>query len=278
LKSSDECVSILSELGLSVSQAKVYLSLAKSRNLKAHEISLISGVARPDVYRVVVQLEEAGLVEKIISKPQEFRALPIENCVSNLIQRRILKTAELQQKALKLTQSFKRDTAKEEQNGEHQFVLLPSRDIVYFKAEKMIRNARETICFFSLRKRLLAWVSNYFSVLEESLKRNVDFRVILPAPERNESLDEPIEALLKYPNFVMRFRSGPFNVGFSVWDRKELLLSTSAIDTPFPRPTLWSNNKSIVALAQEHFDSKWQKAQKTRISKRKTTVENSIVA
>lgn len=277
MNNSDEYISTLSELGLSNIQARVYLALAKSSNLKAQEISSISGVARPDVYRVLVQLEEAGLVERIISKPEEFRALPIENCVSNLFQRRILKTAELQQKAIVLMQGFKRDAAKEEQHNEFQFILLPSRDIVYSKAEKMIRNAQEIICFFALRKRLLAWISNYFPVLEEALNRNVDFRVILPIPEANKRLDEPIEALLKHPNFVVRFRSGSFNVGFSVWDRKEMLLSTSATDTPFPHPTLWSNNKSIVALAQEHFDSEWQKAQKTKIVKRKTIMDNSIV-
>lgn len=272
MKSSDEYISTLAELGLSISQAKVYLSLAKSRSLKAHEISSISGVDRPDVYRVLLQLEEAGLVEKIISKPEEFHAISIEKCVSNLIQRRIMKTAELQEKALTLTQNFKRITENEELAAEFQFILIPNRGAVYAKAEKMIKSVQKIVCFMALRRRMIAWASNYSPLLEEALTRKVDFRIIMPKPKMKEHLGEPLEALMKYPNFVLRLISGSPKVGFSVWDRKEMLLSTSAIDTPFPHPTLWSNNKSVVDLSQGYFDLIWQKAQKTK--KRKMVMED----
>jgi sugar-specific transcriptional regulator TrmB len=79
VKNSEDCVPTLCEIGLSISQAKIYLTLAKHKNLKAQEISSISGVARPYVYGVLVQLMEAGFVEKTISKPEEFRAIPMKN-------------------------------------------------------------------------------------------------------------------------------------------------------------------------------------------------------
>jgi sugar-specific transcriptional regulator TrmB len=268
LKNFDEYVSTLYDLGLSISQAKVLLSLAKAKNLKAQEISSISGVSRPDVYRVLLQLEEAGLVEKTISKPEEFHSISIEKCVSILIQRRILKTAKLQQKALELTQNFERGNENEDLSKEFQFVLIPNKEAVYTKAEKMIRSARKIICFMALRKRLTAWILNYSSIIEEALTRKVDFRIIMPKPEMNVSMGEPLEAIMKYPNFALRLISESPNVGFSVWDKKEMLLSTSEIDTPFPYPTLWSNNKSIVDLTQGYFDVLWQKAQKTE-TKRK---------
>ncbi|MGD0644407.1 MAG: helix-turn-helix domain-containing protein [Candidatus Bathyarchaeia archaeon] len=274
MKSSDEYISTLSEMGLSVSQAKVYLSLAKSRSLKAHEISSISGVSRPDVYRVLVQLEEAGIVERTISKPEVFHAISIEKCVSNLIQRRIMKTAELEAKALTLTQNFKRINENEELSEEFQFMLIPCRSAVYAKAEKMIRSVQEIICFMALRRRLIAWVSNYLPILEEALTKKVDFRVIMPKPEVNEQFGEPLETLMKYPNFAIKLISGAPNVGFSVWDRKEMLLSTSAIDSPFPHPTVWSNNKCAVDLSQDYFDLIWQKAQKTKTKKRKMAMED----
>ncbi len=79
-----------------------------------------------------------------------------------------------------------------------------------------------------------------------SLARKVDFRIILPEPEKDQHLGELIEALMRYPNFDIRLISEALNVGFSVWDGKEILLSTSEIDTPYPQPTLLSNNKGIV--------------------------------
>jgi sugar-specific transcriptional regulator TrmB len=145
LDNSEDCVSILCELGLSISQAKVILSLVKHKNLKAQEISSISGVARPYVYGVLVQLEEAGLVEKTISKPEEFHAIPIEKCIHNLIQKRVVKTAELQQKALTLSQYLKRETENEEISKEFHFIFIPNRESVYGKAEKIVRNAQKSM-------------------------------------------------------------------------------------------------------------------------------------
>ena len=258
---SDEDISTLTELGLTVSQAKIYLSLAKAKNLTAQAISTTSKVARPDVYRVLVQLNEDGLVERIISKPQEFHAISVEKCVSKLIQRRIIKTEELAQKALKLIEDLKHDTANEEPNEKFEFIVIPNKDALYAKTEKMLSNTQERICFMGLTKRIFSWLSNYSPILEEALVRKVDCRMIMPQPETKHSL-APLKTLEKYSNFVLRLISGSPKAVFSVWDRKEALISTSTVDTQFPVPTLWSNNKGIVDLSQDYFEFLWQKAEK----------------
>jgi sugar-specific transcriptional regulator TrmB len=261
VNSSDEDVSTLAELGLTVSQAKVYLSLAKAKNLTAQAISTISKVARPDVYRILVQLQEAGLVEKMMTKPEESHAIPIGKCVSILMQRRIRKTEELQKKALTLAQSLRRKTASEEPNEKFEFMLIHNRDAVYAKAEKMLTSAQECICFLGLTRRMFSWLSNCSPILEEALVRKVDCRMIMPQPETNHGL-APLKTLGKYSNFVLRLISGSPKAAFSVWDRKEVLITTSTVDTPFPASTLWSNNKGIVDLSQDYFEFLWQKAEK----------------
>ena len=278
VNNSEEYICTLSELGLSISQAKVYLSLVKTRNLRAHEISQVSGISRPDVYRVLIQLEDAGLVEKTISKPEEFHAISVEQCVSKLMQKRIKKTLELQQKSETLVQNFKRKIENDEIAEKFQFMLIANRDGVYAKAAKMIRSLQETFCALLPRRRLIAWVSIYSPILEEALTRKVDFRIIMPKPDVNEHFGEPFEVLMKHPNFNLRFISGFPNVVFTVWDQKETLISTSAVDTPFPQPTLWSNNQSVVDLSQDYFDLIWQKAQKTKIEKRKMVMEEDLVS
>ncbi len=270
MKGSEDCVSILCELGLSISQAKIYLSLAKSKNLKAQEISAISGIARPYVYGVLVQLEEAGLVDKTISKPEEFHAIPIEECIHRLLQIRIVKTAELQMKGYEIAQNFKQNTNNEELSKESQFTLIQNREAVYAKAEKMVRSAQKTVCFVALKRRLLAWISNYSQLLDEALVRGVDFKIILPKSNIDRGVGEPIEALMKYPNFHLRLTSEYPDVGFSIWDKNEIQLSTSNEDTPFPHPTLWSKNKCLVNLSQNYFDFLWKSISKQKIKKPRT--------
>ena len=93
---------------------------------------------------MLVQLNEDGLVEKIISKPQEFHAISVEKCVSKLIQRRIIKTEELAQKALKLIEDLEHDTANEELNEKFEFIVIPNKDALYAKTVKMPSTPRSS--------------------------------------------------------------------------------------------------------------------------------------
>jgi sugar-specific transcriptional regulator TrmB len=65
---------VLSELGLTKNQIKIYLSLLKlGTPTKAIRIFQVSGVPRQDVYRVLLELQQLGIVEKIISRPSSLR-------------------------------------------------------------------------------------------------------------------------------------------------------------------------------------------------------------
>ena len=253
----DEQISILEELGMTATQAKIYLSLVKSKCLTAHAIANISKIARPDVYRILPMLEEAGFVERIIASPVEFHAIPIDACISILMKKRIMKTAELQQKTLCLAKEFCRKPENEEIDDKFEFLLIPNKAAIYKKAENMIKIVQEQICFLGLQKRMDSWLSQYYAQLEIALARNVNIKIIMPKTE-NAKPNEAFKKMRKYSNFQLKIISKEPESGFSVWDKKEVLITTSVVDTPLPFPTLWSRNKAIVALSQNYFDLLWQ--------------------
>jgi sugar-specific transcriptional regulator TrmB len=263
----DDNVLTLTELGLTGAQAKIYLTLVKSNNLTANMISKLSGVARSDVYRVLSELEEDGFVARIISKPEEFRAVSIGECLSALMQRRIDKTASLARKVRDLDDKFRVKEAGEQFTEKFQFVFLPKKLPVYLSAEKMLRNARECVCFLGLTRRMTAWLSSYSLQLQKTLARKVDCRMIMPEATKLQYLKKPYDSLWKYPNFELRLISKSYSSGFSVWDRKEILITTSVIDTSAPAPTLWSNNNSLVGLALDYFELLWANAKIMRANR-----------
>jgi hypothetical protein len=69
-----------------------------------------------------------------------------------------------------------------------------------------------------------------------------------------------LKTLGHYSNFHLKLVSETPKVAFSIYDRKEILISASTFNTPSPFPALWSNNKNIIAMAQDHFESLWRKA------------------
>ena len=260
----DESVSTLEELGLSSSQAKIYLNLAKFQNLTAQQISKNSGIARPHVYKVLAELENTGVVARIIDKPERFQAITPDECISILMQRRIVKTAELQEKTRTLAQSFRYCQLPEGPEEKTQFMLIPKRDAIYAKAEKMLQNAKESIHFLGLTKRMIAWLSNYSPILEETLARRVECQMIMPQPKPSRDPWKPIKNLRDYPNFALKLIPYQPKFGFSIWDNNEVLITTSPVDSPTPATTLWSNNRGIVDLCEEHFCCLWEKAEKIR--------------
>jgi sugar-specific transcriptional regulator TrmB len=256
----DEYISTLIELGLSSSRAKVYLTLLKSNNLTAGKIHEICGYARSDIYRILGELKEVGLVEKIISRPENFHAVPIDECTSTLLQQRMQKTQQLQKEALKLTRALREKTEAHESAEKSGFTLITGRDAVYAKAERILRNTQTNVCFLGFARRMIAWLSNSLPSFEKMLARNVECRMIMPKPEKN--LWKPLDSLGQYNNFSLKFISKQPETGFSVWDNNEILITTSAIDSPTPAATIWSNNKSIVDLCQGYFECLWDKAER----------------
>ena len=81
-------VQTLTRLGLTISQAKVYFDLLRLEKATVNTISKHSKMARQQVYRVLAELQDKGLVEKIISIPTEFEPVPIEDCMFVLIERK----------------------------------------------------------------------------------------------------------------------------------------------------------------------------------------------
>lgn len=260
---SKEQILTLTELGLTTTQARIYLALAKSNNLTAQKIAGISSVSRPDVYRVLNQLQETGLVEKLISKPERFQAISIEECVSRLLQRRIRKTEDLQSRGLKLVQSVKKTEVCRASSDSPacEFVFIPSKGTAYARSERMLKSTQKSIYFVGLTKRMSSWLSQYTATMEEALARNVDCRMIMPNSSKTTKPGAALKTLQKYPNFKIRTINGLPKASFSIWDLKEILIITSSNDVPFPSGTLWSSNRSLIDLCADYFELLWQKAE-----------------
>ena len=94
----DECVQILTDLGLTLLQARTYFALSKLRKATIKTISKASNIARQDVYRIMPALEKLGLAEKIIATPTMYKATPIKEGIYFLLQKKTQQYNELKKK------------------------------------------------------------------------------------------------------------------------------------------------------------------------------------
>jgi sugar-specific transcriptional regulator TrmB len=265
----DEDAQTLSKLGLTNAEAKVYLALVKSGSSKAQEIAKVSEVARPDVYRTISRLQEMGLVERIVSSPNEYRAIPIFDALSILFQRREKENSKLTEKVDVLLEKYnalQKIVLKEKAN---QFILIPERETLIHERIKAMQNAKQEILIMIPLKKLGPAISNNPEAFSSPLERKVVIRIITEKPEDETTINKVIAGLHENCYFELRTLPPPLPANFGIYDEKEILLNTSSKSVFAGAPDIWSNNPDIIELALDYFNIKWAIAIPKRIPRRR---------
>ena len=251
-------VQTLSRLGLSVNQSKVYLFLAKSGTATARIISEKTGVARQDIYRLTQGLETYGLVEKTITLPVRFKAIPMNQALCVLKDRRNKETIELWKKTEELAKKFENGIQNHaiEQNN-CQFLIIPEKDANMRKRLTLIHNTQNCQSVISSQKRLHAIPHVMFRELLAALRRNVKIRLIREKPEDMQASTGTVKKFVKTGNLEIRYLPSCPAVSLAIFDNNEALIVTDSGAGLTESPALWTNNSSLVKTLQEYFEILW---------------------
>jgi sugar-specific transcriptional regulator TrmB len=84
---SDNEEAVLTNLGLTLSQAKAYFALVKKGPSKASTIAQASKISREHLYPLLNSLEKKGLIEKELGATNIYIAAPLESVLSALIKK-----------------------------------------------------------------------------------------------------------------------------------------------------------------------------------------------
>ena len=259
----EEDVEALVALRLTSLQAKVYLALTMLGEAKIREIYKTAQVARQEIYRITTELQNLGLIEKIVTSPVKFRAIPIQEAVSILLQRIHQERIESKKKAMKLIERRKHahKTAKLPE-GETQFVLIPENEAVSHRLKRAIEDTKRSIDIICSRKSCVQSLFDLSPVLQKALKRSVKIRLITDEPLNPKSLPENLQVLADNPLF--KLRSVHFNPAekFVIYDRKKAIIASHPKRGYTESPALWTNATPLIELAQQYFDVLWNKAAK----------------
>ena len=137
-----EKIRTLTDRGLTSAQSKIYLTLLKMGHTSIGKIALDSRVARPDTYRVVSELQELGIVEKIVASPTEVKPLPIEDAINILMLRKTKENLEVSKRANKLVEIVKKETKERNPTENSQFALIQGDAIDFEMQGRCLRAKR----------------------------------------------------------------------------------------------------------------------------------------
>ena len=251
---------ILTKLGFTQTQTKLYLTLLKMGNANGRTLAEQAKVPRSIVYRALDELQKKGLVEKEISQPYTFSATPIQHGLQMLIDqkfeecKKIRKETEMFLKKTKNTQDMSLG------DQEYKLLMIDRKERIIQRMRQQHDNAKLNVDVLSTPQRWLQILHECLQNYENALSRGVQYRVVLDSYKQDIDHQKNIQALLSKPNFNLRLSSSSLCVSGAIFDGKEATFSFYPSKPLTESPIIWTNHPSFLAMFQSHFENIWKSA------------------
>ena len=250
----DEQVQTLLNLGLTHVQARAYMSLAKLGIADTKTVAKCSDIARQDIYRIMSTLEIMGLAEKVIAKTTKYKATPVKDGLTILLERKKSNVVESEKQVQNFFTTFQDNS--EKKPLEISFSLTYEVSHLRKMHSKLAATAENNIDFMipvHIDKEQIYQEAEY---VKAAINRGVKIRAI--GQERSvEKIGENSKVLAE--DSLLKIRCLPksaFRCGMHIFDCREITLAVS--DQPIP--SLWTNSPHVVELASAYFENMWKTA------------------
>jgi sugar-specific transcriptional regulator TrmB len=253
---------ILRSLGLNHSQAKLCIALARYPNsASVNTISSFTNIARTEVYRLLTELQEKGLVEKTVHTPLMFKAIPLKEVVSILMKERRKILDSIEKETQKLLPRLPKQIETAQVPNSQEFMLIPQGKPLVNRIEKAIRTSNHTILVITPWRVLTQWMLNSREFWQEALERGVEVRWI--TGKETPKMDYDMKIANEIPtnsNFKLRPIPKEMDTRIGIYDNAEAFLGTCKTQNAAGSPAIWTNNSTLVNVLNEFFLSKWSQA------------------
>ena len=256
----EDSIEILVELGLTHTEAKAYVSLLFLNTATARNLHTVSNIARQNIYQLLSDLEEKGLIEKVIAKPTKFKPIPADQAISLLLQRKKEQNSQLREKAISHFRNFEIGCAKPavlDKNA--QFLLLSKSETSPLghidKLGKAVNSAKKSVVGlitfpFFMKVKLMDE-----NVWKKAAERGVKLKFII-ARRANEKSEINLDPMLENTNnFEIRWTSSLPTAVVLLIDDNEIFCR---IGTNIESPVLWSSSSQFVGMVKDYLKLKWQ--------------------
>jgi sugar-specific transcriptional regulator TrmB len=255
----DTAIDTLVDLGLSLLQAKTYFALATSGTQTGRSIAKISKIASQDIYRLLSELAEKGLVEKIISKPAQYRAIPLAAGLTELLRRRQEETEKLTKEAEWISKAAEAFPVIDAEGGE--FRILPSRGPVDRMSRDIFLSAEKSVDLMNETQEVLSLHERHFECKKLALKNGVQIREIIGKNAVDAQLPVSLLNLSKTTSLLrIRTLDSLPNARLMIKDGKEVFFATTLKPGTLSQPFMWTNNPVLVEIIKQWYDSVWATA------------------
>ncbi len=255
----EDDILLLTKIGFTRTQAKVYLTLVSTGENDAKILSKRAQVPRQAAYRTLNELQEKGLVERIISLPQVYKAIPIQNALAIMVSAKANEYAEVIQKSQDILSKLevKEDTTRDE---EYKISIVEGKETIVSKTKNAHDSAQHTIDCCTTFQRWTQMGDEIAENLKKALKRGVKYRTVLQVNDTKIHFSKTMLKIMANPDFQVRLTRNPLRVNVVIFDDKEASVSFYPSKALTESPMIWTNHPSFLIGFHDHFEKLWATA------------------
>ena len=172
----DEFLGLAKRLGLHEYESKAYLALLGIDTATASDVSKLSLIPRARVYDVLSTLEKKGFIEKKLSKPVAYSALPPIHVAKNIgSYKKSLFEKEVEEihSIGQLLEQQAAARAPDNAGFVEEVKLLRGQDAIYSKIEKELESASESVVFSATEQGIARKKAKFRKSLESLSSKGV---------------------------------------------------------------------------------------------------------
>ena len=247
---------LLVSLGLTSSQARVYMALVRNGPSKVSSISQSSGIHRAHLYEILRSLEKAGFVERTLGDGG-FSAAPIKESALVLIKHKQKEIAELENQVSAIVEEPTKPTQNSENKRE--ILLISNKNRTLNMVQKSLESCKSNLDLMHTWRRFSQLWPYFSTTFTDAMSRKVVIRQIVEAPKdifhARLFLNRKI-----FQNKSLELRFVPITGGnFALIDNNKLLLSTtSSHENLGEAPFIYSNCEGLLGLFHNYFEVSWK--------------------
>jgi Predicted transcriptional regulators len=257
-----EGVDVLVGLGLSSRQSRVYLALIAAGTCGARVVARLAGVPRQEVYGLLIELQQFGLVRQNLTAPISYTPIPLLDTLKLLLEQKTNDLNVITRKANLLADKLNPTS----RAGTINLPTKPCFGIVSQgergkKYQEAIEQAQHSIDSLISWVRFKQWCFYFERQLIDALRKEVIIRIVTEKP-LNYRLPKWVHPTQqKYPNFELKTLPSTPEAVVTIFDHTQIALAYSPNSRFTKGPDLWSNHPAFLAAYQTYFNSIWIKAE-----------------
>lgn len=279
--SQEKVLETLESLGLTKSDAQVYLFLGKRGPQKAKDISRALKMPRQTLYPSIKDLQSKGIIAATLEHPAKFSAVPFEKVLDLFVRAKTEEIQQIEADKKTLLSDWQSITFAETTTKSPKFSVIEGRNFIYSRLKQMIEESKSQLFIVSTISGLMR--AEQYGLLDAALshvlRTNTEFRFLTEVT--SENLKATKQLLSRIPNAVPNVEGRtperdlkPFS-RMLIKDDAEVAFfisrETNETSVETDELCLWTNSYTLVRSFKTVFEGLWQNS--INIESRITEIE-----